>query len=157
MSIWKEFLNLKWWGKVIIIIIFLGIVGIIFDLGNSTQTPQPQATQLETPATNSEPISPEQEIIPDVPKLTLTISGDNGNTAPFTLNAGNYKIDFITFKDCYYGGSLNSVDDSISESFINTMEVGPGETYLYNLQANNYYISMITGGGCKWDVTFTQQ
>jgi hypothetical protein len=45
MGIWKEFLNLKWWGKAIIIIIFLGIIGAIFDLGDSTQTPQQQLTQ----------------------------------------------------------------------------------------------------------------
>ena len=157
MGIWKEFLNLKWWGKAIIVIIFLGIVGTIFDAGSSNQTQQDQETQLENPATNSETVSPQIETMPDVPKMTLTISGDNGNTAPFSLNAGNYKVNFTTYKDCYYGGRLNSVDDSNSESIISTSEVGTGETYLYNLPGNNYYLSMITGGGCKWDVTFTQQ
>jgi len=157
MSIWKDFLSLTWWGKAIIIIIVLGIVGAIFDVGDSTQTPQQQATQQETPATSSETVSPESETMPDEPKLTFTISGDNGNTAPFSLNAGNYKVEFTTYKKCFYGGDLESVDGSISESFINTMEVGSGETYLYNITKNDYYISMITGGGCKWDVTFTQQ
>ena len=90
MNIWKDFLSLTWWGKAIIIIIFLGIIGAIFDVGDSAQTPQQQATQQETPATSSETESPETETLPDEPKLTLTISGDNGNTAPFTLSAGNY-------------------------------------------------------------------
>jgi len=157
MNIWKDFLSLTWWGKAIIIIIFLGILGAIFDVGDSTQTPQQQATQQETPATSSETVSPEVETIPDEPKLTLTISGDNGNTAPFTLNAGNYKVNYTIYKDCFYGGRLTSVDDSYVESLLSSPEVGSGETYIYNLPANNYYISMITGGGCKWDITFTQQ
>ena len=157
MNIWKDFLSLTWWGKAIIIIIFLGIMGAIFDVGDSTQTTLDQTTQVESPATNSETVSPQEETMPNEPKLTFTISGDNGNTAPFSLNAGNYKVEFTTYKKCFYGGDLESVDGSISESFINTLEVGSGETYLYNVTENDYYISMITGGGCKWDVTFTQQ
>ena len=157
MNIWKDFLSLTWWGKAIIIIIFLGIIGAIFDLGDSTQTPQQQATQQETPATNSETVTPEEETMPDEPKLTLTISGDNGNTAPFTLNAGNYKLDFTTYEDCFYGGRLNTVDDSYSESIIRTSEIGSGENYLYNLTANDYYVSMTSAADCKWDITFTQQ
>ena len=157
MNFWKDFLSLTWWGKAIIIIIFLGIIGAIFDLGDSTQTPQQQATQQETPATNSGTVTPEEETMPDEPKLTLTISGDNGNTAPFTLNAGNYKLDFTTYEDCFYGGRLNTVDDSYSESIIRTSEIGSGENYLYNLTANDYYVSMTSAGDCKWDITFTQQ
>jgi hypothetical protein len=157
MNIWKDFLSLTWWGKAIIIIIFLGIIGAIFDVGDSTLTPQEQTTQVESPATNSETVSPQEETMPDEPKLTFRISGDNGNTAPFALNAGNYKVEFTTYKKCFYGGDLESVDGSISESLLNTMEIGSGETYLYNLIGKDYYISMITGGGCKWDITFTQQ
>jgi hypothetical protein len=47
MGIWKEFLNLKWWGKAIIIIIFLGIFGTIFDSGDSSQTTPQQTAQVE--------------------------------------------------------------------------------------------------------------
>jgi hypothetical protein len=157
MNIWKEFLGLNWWGKAIIIIIFLGIISAIFEIGDSTQTPQQQVTQQETPATNTETVSPEAETIPDEPKLTLTISGEYGNTAPFSLNAGNYKVNYTTYQDCFYGVRLNGVSDSYVESIMSTSEVGPGETYLYDLKANNYYLSMTTSGGCKWDVTFTQQ
>jgi len=47
MKIWNEFLKLTWWGKAIIIIIFLGIVGTIFDSGDSSQTTQQQTAQVE--------------------------------------------------------------------------------------------------------------
>jgi hypothetical protein len=128
------------------------------DSGNSSQMPQQQTTQLESPAANSETVSPEAETIPDEPKLTLTISGDNGNTAPFSLNAGIYKVNYTTYKQCYYGAYLESVDGYYEESLFSFLnEVATGETYLYDVKENDYYISVITGGGCKWDVTFTQQ
>jgi hypothetical protein len=47
MKIWNEFLKLTWWGKAIIIIIFLGILGTIFDSGDSSQTTPQQTAQVE--------------------------------------------------------------------------------------------------------------
>jgi hypothetical protein len=47
MKIWNEFLKLTWWGKAIIIIIFLGILGTIFDSGDSSPTTPQQTAQVE--------------------------------------------------------------------------------------------------------------
>jgi len=130
------------------------------DSGNSTQIPQEQTTQLETPATNSETVTPEAETTPDEPKLTFTISGDNGNTPPFFLSAGNYKVESKIYKKCFYDGTLYSVDTGyvIEDVFSSLNEIKTSETYLYNIKEGEYYINSDSNfGGCPWDVTFTQQ
>lgn len=130
------------------------------DSGNPTQISQQQTTQIESPATNSETVGPKTETMPDEPKLTLTISGDNGNTPPFFLSAGNYKVESIIYKKCIYDGTLYSVDTGyvIENVFSSINEIKTGETYLYNIEEGDYYINSDSNfGGCPWDVTFTQQ
>ena len=64
MKIWNEFLKLTWWGKAIIIIIFLGILGTIFDSGDSSPTTPQQTAQVEkAPEPVAEAPKPELDIM----------------------------------------------------------------------------------------------
>ena len=82
----------------------------------------------------------------------LVLQGDgNLNTPPFRLNGGTYRSRWQTFGDCTYYGHLEPMNDYV----VNASTATTGETYVYNVKAGEYHVSMNTGSAprCRWQIT----
>lgn len=85
--------------------------------------------------------------------VTINGGGD-GQSKPFQLGDGNYEVLFETFEDCVYYGDLKSFDGSFIEDLFSAASKITGTNYIYETPKNEYYISVITGPACSWEVTF---
>ncbi len=96
--------------------------------------------------------TPEQE------PFAVEISGAGaGQSEPFPMNRGNYKISYQTFKDCVYYADLELVSgERFSESVFKADAAVEGTNNIYNIDQGLYYISVITGPSCAWEVEFVQ-
>jgi hypothetical protein len=95
----------------------------------------------------------------------ITISGSGSiNTAPFTLPAGNFQVNW-TAQNKYSSSTnlildLNAVDGSFAPLLVNIItqsgESRSGTTNIYNIKAGQYYIGAIATE-TDWSVTFKKQ
>lgn len=94
----------------------------------------------------------------------VTIGGSGiENSAPFHLNAGDYRVAWTATPDhdtgCYHGADLESAEVDVFEPLGNELldSSAPlsGSTYIYGLEGASYYIR--ASSGCSWTYTFTQQ
>jgi hypothetical protein len=88
----------------------------------------------------------------------ITVSGPGQQTSsPFTLAAGNYQVHYKFGGDCFYSGELKSIDGSVDKfNFVTGSSATEGDTNLYGLPADPYYLDMTTGPApsCPWTITF---
>jgi len=154
-------------GCLIVTVVLAVIVLVTFscvkgdDAGGAASAPSVQEVKdaevqenqtSETKDLNSE-VSSESSI---QESLKITGSGD-GNTKPFILSSGDYEVSYETFNDCSYFADLEKTSDDIlfMERLFTLQEADKGTNYIYAIEKDMYYISVITGPSCAWEVEFT--
>ena len=112
--------------------------------GESTQSPSPSATQTTS-------VSSERD-------MTLGLDGE-GNSKPFSLEGGDYKVTWKTGGNCYYGVDLTPTNRGFGDTVFSADRRTTGTQYLYGVKPGDYYLSAITGPppGCPWEATFIAQ
>jgi hypothetical protein len=130
-------------------------------VSNANATPSPSTTTGATATPKSTPTpkpTPRPTYVPTPPPPTVTVSGwGSGNSRVFRLgdNQG-YTYRYNLPGRCQYYAMLVATDGSYTNGdFIG--DVGPtsGARTLPVPLSGTFYISMSTGGGCAWSVTFT--
>lgn len=119
-----------------------------------TPTPTPQAPP-QPPAGDAPTEAPAQ---PEPQTVTVEADG-GGNSAPFNLTGGDYRVTVITGGPCYFAFDLRPVPEGRRTSITRMDEAGEATTYLYGIGAGRYYMSVITGPvpQCPWSVTLDTQ
>lgn len=107
---------------------------------------------------------------PAAAQAPVVASGSgNGNTAPFALSGGNYKVDWTladnratSILGCNHGTRLVSTTEQRSYQ-LGTGTVAQGEktasgtTYAYGVSAGTYYLAVMARSDCDWSFTLTPQ
>lgn len=140
------------------------VVSALIFSGNSPQSvPETISSQdLNTEVSEVEKVEPADEVeesaLPEIEPFAVEISGPGaGQSEPFPLNRGNYRISYQTFRDCVYYADLEPVSgEGFSESIFRADVALVGTNTLYNIEQDLYYISVITGPSCAWEVEFAQ-
>lgn len=100
-----------------------------------------------------------------VPQAPVTVSGgETSNSQPFTLEAGDYAVDWTATAEhdvgCYHSADLESTTENILEPLVSwdLDGVGPesGTNYIYGLDRGTYFVEAITGCA-SWSFTFRHQ
>jgi hypothetical protein len=89
--------------------------------------------------------------------ITVGLEGD-GNTSPMTLRGSDYRIEWTTSGDCFYGLILRSTRvGATGRSLFTAHKPASGTQHLIGVKRGDYYVEAITGPplGCPWEVTFT--
>lgn len=79
------------------------------------------------------------------------------NSAKTPLS-GDYAVTWKTLGDCYYNADLRAKDTSLGAKTVFTAaKAGSGTGNVYDLNADDYFLRVITGPapGCGWSVTLT--
>lgn len=121
-------------------------------------TVQPAITPSESPSDETaKPKDTNAEGTPQNKPFTVGLKGE-GNTAPMTLSGGDYRIDWKTGGNCYYGVDLTPTrgPSYAGDSLFTADKRTSGTQYLYGVKGGDYFIEAITGPppGCPWEVTF---
>lgn len=102
--------------------------------------------------------------VPTPTPTPLSVSGlGAGNSARFELPVMDWTVDYHLGGSCSYQGTLTSADGSYNNEDLvsNTRLGGPlhgplGGSLPFHVQfSGTYYVTMNTGTGCPWSVTFT--
>ena len=91
-----------------------------------------------------------------MPPITLTGEGEM-NSAKTALR-GDYAVDWKTLGDCYYSADLRAKETSLDAKTVFTAaKAGSGTGNVYGLNADDYFLKVITGPSpdCGWSVTLT--
>ena len=77
-------------------------------------------------------------------------------TGPQALEGGDYRVDWSTAGDCYYGADLEMEGES--ETLFSADGVFAGENFVYEIPAGQWRADVITGPspGCGWSATLTK-
>jgi hypothetical protein len=121
-----------------------------------TQIDQLQAQSNTDPDDEPSALPTEPSEPADPPAVAATFAGDgNGTSAPQPLAAGDYKIEWSTLGDCYYGADVES--DSSTDQAFTADTIGTGTNYVYGLAGGDYRLEVITGPApsCGWSATFS--
>jgi hypothetical protein len=104
---------------------------------------------VETPAPTAAPTP--------TPKPAKVSGKGTMNTAPFTLKAGDYRVDWKATCDGNFIARLDAPGESFGETIANEIINGSetGRTNLYGL-GGRYYVAVISMCS-SWTVTFTRQ
>jgi hypothetical protein len=154
----------------LIVFIILGVIGISIKQTDLLLTSNPGDTKVETLIEKEGEVENNQPAASSEPKFETSITAEGtGNTAPFKLKSGNYKVQYNykvqekeSCKDFYWTveAGLYSTDGSIErDEFVfkalNGDGTGIGESYVYNLEEKEYYVNA-PYYGCKFVITFFQ-
>jgi hypothetical protein len=154
----------------LIVFIIFGVIGISIKQTDLLSTFNSRDTEVETLIEKEGDLENNQPATSSEPKFETSITAEGtGNTAPFKLKSGNYKVQYNYqvqekefCKDFSWSNEagLYSTDGSIErDKFIvlasNGDGTGIGESYVYNLEEKEYYINA-PYYGCKFVITFYQ-
>ncbi len=88
-------------------------------------------------------------------RAPVTFAGDGQANSVQAAMSGNYTFAWQTSGSCYYAADLEG--GTFSESVFSADSALTGSGNLYDLEALDYYLQMITGPSpnCAWTITFT--
>jgi hypothetical protein len=87
----------------------------------------------------------------------IVINGEgDGQSKPFNLDGGSYEVQFETFKDCTYYADLEAINKEFNQDLFSADSIVTGTNYVYEIPESEFYISIITGPSCSWQVNFSQ-
>jgi len=96
-------------------------------------------------------------------QTTATLAGDGQmSTDPLHLDAGHYEVHFTYGGTCYFAASLDRLTGgNVGGVGALGSGTGPveGDTNVYDVEAGEYYVDVITGPapGCPWEITLSPQ
>lgn len=131
------------WLAAFALVVLLGCAG-----GGATGTQRQASTTPTTAAGPTTTATPE--------RVELAGGGD-GNTEPFALRGGRYKLTYEYGGDCYYSASLRTTQDAAADDLPTGNGPISGDGNLFGVEAGDYFLNMITGPapGCPWKVVIT--